>query len=338
MLRHTMIAAAILAASVVAQATCYQIPDNSMTGSNVIPFGSNSNFQTWGNQKYQMLVFSSDVKNTAGNVCELAFAPVGTGVRHFDTIRIRLGYFALSGTKLGTTFSANLKNPQTVLDAKNYDWPHTADKFNPIGLQNSFTYIPQLGHLVIEITVTGARFPNSSAGFREAFLNNPNGPRQRMFANGWTTEPTTGTWGSWSGLNVEICYQTAMANIYGQGCAGSNNTVPVLAFTGLPKTSSSFSLNVTGGLANANMFLVLGLNRLQTPVLLPGTKSCHAYLSLDVVLLQKMNGMGTFSQTFPVPKNVPDCLKVYLQAFPWDQKANSFGASATPYGRLRVGQ
>jgi hypothetical protein len=338
-----MIAAALGAASLVAQGTCYQIPDNSMTGSNVIPFGSTqTSLATWGNQKYQILVLSSDVNNKPGNICELGFAPSGTGVRHFDSIRVRLGYFALTGTTLGTSFAANMKNAQTVLDAKNYDWPHTQDKFNPIGLQNGFAYIPQLGHLVIEITVTGAYFRagyTGSTGFRNASSSNPGGARQRLYAFRWTTEPTAGTRSSSAGVNVEICYRTAMANVFGLGCPGSNKTIPALSFTGTPKINGTFALNVTGGLPNAKMFLVLGAKRLQTPLLLPGTASCNAYPSLDAVLLYTMSATGTFAKKYAVPNNSNlDCVKVYTQAFPWDAKANAFGTSASNYGRLRIGQ
>jgi len=333
MLRHTMIAAALCAASLVAQSTCYQIPNGTMSGSNVIPFGNTqSSLATWGNQKYQILVLSSQVGTKPGNICELGFAPSGTGVRHFDSIRIRLGYFAPTGTTLGTTFSANMKNSKTVLDAKNYEWPHTANKFNPIGLTEPFAYIPQLGHLVIEITVTGAYLRSGSAGFRNQSV-------QRLYAFRWTTEPTTGTRGATAGVNVEICYRTAMANVYGLGCPGSNNATPALAFTGTPKINSSFSLDVTGGLASANMFLVLGLTRVQTPLLLPGTTNCNLFPSLDVVLATKMTSGGTYSQKFAVPNNSSlDCFKVWTQAFPWDAKANAFGTSASNYGRLRIGQ
>jgi hypothetical protein len=331
-----MIAAALGTASLVAQGTCYQIPNGNMTGSNVIPFGSTlSSISTWGNQKYQILILSSELGNKPGNVCELSFGPSGTGVRHFDSIRVRLGYFALTGTTLGTNFAANMKNAQTVLDAKNYDWPHTQDKFNPLGLQGGFTYIPQLGHLVIEITVTGAYLRSGytgSTGFR-------NQGRQRMYARSWTTEPTTGSRSSSAGLTVEICYQTAMANTYGLGCAGSNKIVPTLAFTGTPKINGSFSLNVSGGLPNAKMFLVLGLKRVQTPLLLSGTTNCHAYPSLDIVLLHKMSSTGAFTQNYTVPNDSSlDCAKIFTQAFPWDSNANAFGTSATRYGRLRIGR
>lgn len=337
MLHHALIVAALAAASLVAQSTCYQIPNGNMTGGNVIPFGSNqAGLGTWGNQKYQTLVLSSELGSSPGAICELAFAPGGTGVRHFDSIRIRLGYFALSGSTLSTTFSANLKNAQTVLDAKNYEWPHTADQFNPIGLQGSFAYLPQLGHLVVEITVTGAYIPSGTTGFR-----NPAG-RQRMYNYRWGTppvEPTTGTLGTSAGLSMEICYRTAMANVYGLGCPGSNNSIPTLAFTGTPKLNNSFSLDIAGGPNNALMFLVIGLQRPQTPLLLPGTTSCHAYTSLDFVLLQTTSSTGTSSQKFNVPNNSSlDCVKVYTQAFPWDKNANGFGTSATNYGRLRIGQ
>jgi len=334
-----MIAAALCATSLVAQSTCYQIPNGNMTGSNVIPFGSTQSGKgTWGNQKYQILVLSSEVGNKPGNICELSFGPAGTGVRHFDSIRIRLGYFALTGTTLSTTFASNMKNAKTVLDAKNYDWPHTQDKFSPIGLQDAFAYTPQLGHLVIEITVTGA-YMRPGYGGSQGFRNQS---RQRLYNYRWGTppvEPTTGTRGSSSGVNVEICYQTAMANVYGLGCPGSNKTIPTLSFTGAPKINSSFSVDVAGAPNNANMFLVLGLKRVRTPLLLPGTTSCNAYPSLDVVLLEKMTSTGTYSRKFRVPnKSKLDCFKVWTQAFPWDAKVNAWGTSATNYGRLRIGQ
>ncbi len=334
MLRILPLAAALTAASLVAQGTCTQITATNNSGGNVIPFGSTqTNLANWGNQKYQMLILNTEL-STAGNICELEFKPSGTGLRHFDTLRVRLGYFALSGTALGTTFESNLKNAQTVMDVKNYDWPHTQDAWNPIGLQKGFTYVPQLGHLVIEIMVTGAYVGSGSAGFRTASPN-----RQRLYATKFTTEPTTGTLGSSAAVVVEICYRTAMANVYGVGCPGSNNTTPTLGFTGLPQLNGSFSLDVAGGLNNALMFLVIGVQRPQTPLLLPGTSSCHAYTSLDFVFLQPMSSTGTFSQKFAVPNNASlDCVKVYTQAFPWDKNANGFGASATNYGRLRIGQ
>ncbi len=333
MLKHTVMAAALSAASLMAQGTCYQVPTTSLNSGNVIPFGSTkANIPKWGNTKYQIMVLNTDLTK-AGNICELEFMASGTGTRHFDTMRIRLGYFALTGATLGTTFSANLKNAQTVLDIKNFDWPHTRNQWNPIGLQNSFFYIPQFGHLVIEITVTGAHIgtSNGGPGFR---VNNT---RQRIWNSGWYSEPTHGTRVASNGLAVEVCYQTAMANVYGLGCPGSNNTIPALSFTGTPKQNGSFSLDVSGGQANANMFLVLGLQRVQTPLLLPGTTSCLAYPSLDIVLLQTMTSTGTFSQKFAIPNSVPGCFKVWIQAFPWDKNANGFGTSATNYGRLRIG-
>ena len=72
--------------------------------------------------------------------------------------------------------------------------------------------------------------------------------------------------------------------------------------------------------------------------LLPGTTSCNAYPSLDVVLLEKMTSTGTYSRKFAVPKNTAlDCFKVFTQAFPFDKRANAWGTSATAYGRLRIG-
>jgi hypothetical protein len=327
MIRNLFFTALLGAASLVAQGTCYQLPTGGSVSGKLSPFGS----AIASNTKYQLLMLNTDV-TTPGNICELEFMSTSTGTRHFDSIRIRLGYFALTGTTLGTTFSANLKNAQTVLDAKNYDWPYTGNVWGPIGLQKSFNYVPQIGHLVIEITVVGVI---KAATGQAAFRADPS--RQYIYSNGWTTEPTTGTLLN-NCIAVEVCYKTAMANVYGLGCPGSNNTTPALVFTGTPKLSSSFSVDISSGPANANMFLVLGMQRPQTPLLLPGTTKCHAYPSLDVLILQTMTSTGTFSQNFAVPNQTGlTDVKVYAQAFPWDSNANAFGASASNYGRLRVG-
>lgn len=333
MLRRILITAALSGAPLFAQGTCYQIPDDATIGT-VRPFGGSVQDPTsFRIHKYQMLVLSTELGK--GDICELAFVPTGTGVRHFDSLRISLGYFGLTGTELSTTYSSNLPNPTNVLDIKNHEWPHTKDTFNPIGLQNSFAYDPKVGHLVIEVIATGAYLRegwNGTAYFRSS-------QRKAIDNQGWTTEPTTG-FSTYAFVRLQICYQTAMADVYGLGCRGLFGFVPTLTFGGTPKLNSAFSLDVVGGRSNGNMFLVLGLQRMQTPLLLPGAEifNCHLYISPDVVLLHKMTSTGTYSQQFTVPSDTRlTDFKVWVQAFPWDP-INAFGTSATNYGRLRIGQ
>src|SRR5687768_17010216 len=97
----------MLPALVPAQGT-YFIPDNQAAAGtcNVIPFGdSSTSSPTWSNQKYQTLIPAAALGNRPGLICELAFAPYGTGMREFATIKIQMD--TTTATSLSTTFAAN---------------------------------------------------------------------------------------------------------------------------------------------------------------------------------------------------------------------------------------
>lgn len=269
----------------------------------------------------------------AGWITSLAFRSASTGQRHFDTVRVKLGYLSGSATKLSTDFDANLSNPVTVLDAENYDWPVLYDRFRMIGLQRRFFYDPGKGPLVVDIQVTGAYISGISNGASRTL------DRERVFATGWkTTPPRLGTYDSKGALHMEVCYEMPAISWYGRGCPGSSSRVPSLSFLGVPKTGSAWQLFGSDLPSGASFFLVIGASRLKTPYLLPGTTSCLLYMPVDALLTSKADDFGRFSALLGVPNN-PNLSghSVYAQVFPIDLKANAFGTSATFYLRLLIG-
>ncbi|MEZ5989899.1 MAG: hypothetical protein R3F30_12390 [Planctomycetota bacterium] len=262
MFLRTTISALALAACLSAQTTL-PFPDNlpGTGGCNVIPFGSTpTSLSTWGNQKYQTILTTTQLGNVPLVIADISFPPCSTAVREFKTIKIQLGY--CSTTTMSTTFASNLTSPVTVLDSTDYHWPVTADKWNRIGLQKTFTWIPTLGNLVIDVEVTGANANVSGAGFRSA--TSPALPRLYNF--GWTTVPTTGTVGTSSGIKWELLIDAADLSIYGIGCQGSNG-VPALAFTGTAQLNNAFSVDLSNAPTSGAAILLLGAsNMLPLPV------------------------------------------------------------------------
>ncbi len=269
-----------------------------------------------------------------GWITSLAFKSATTGQRHFDTLRVQLSYLAGTAGTLSTDFDANLANPVTVLDVENHDWPVLYDTFRMIGLQRRFLYEPNKGPLVVDILVTGAHILGVSDGSSRTV------DRERVFATGWkTTPPKLGTRQTSGALHMKLCYEEAAIDSYGRGCPGGSGKIPALTFQGVPSIGSAWQLVGSRLPSQAPYFLVLGASRMKTPLLLPGTASCLLYMPVDVLLTGKADDFGTFSSLFPVPDN-PKLRghSLYLQVFPWDAKANAFGASATQYLRLLMGR
>jgi hypothetical protein len=265
----------------------------------------------------------------AGRISAIAFAACGSGNRHHDTMAVRMGY--LRGTALTTNFNNNMSGGVTVLSARDYDWKSTKDRWENLHLQQSFNYDPSKGPLLIEVTATGSHFTASPNSYRT-------GSRPRLYATSWTSPPSTGSVGSSSALKVRVSFDTGYADVYGVGCKGSNSKIPALAFSGTPRVGGSLKISVSGGLPNANYYWVLGLKRPLTPFPLPGGGTCKAYPSLDIVLGGKLNASGAQTVIGTVPNNPGlNGLRVFTQFFPWDARANFFGTSATPYGRMLVG-
>jgi hypothetical protein len=333
-------ATCVIATTAIAQGASYYIPSNTPTTGtcNVIPFGlgSAATSATWSNQRYQCMASASQIGNSAVlDICDLAFAPCATGVKHFDSIEIVLGQ--TKATTLSTTFSANLvTNVQTVLSAKNYDWYRNGGKWDRIGFDKSYLYIAANGKsLVIQITVTGARGLKSFGSG-----NHRTNAQQRVYRFGWTGAPPTSGSTDRAALKFEVVSQKADLHRFGHGCPGSNSLTPELAFSGSAQLGSTMSIDVSKCLGTAPTLHVIGLSRFPTGIDLGfiGASGCNLYETTDIILPQITDTAGKYSIKLTVPKDRNlICLRLYTQAFPLDKRANNWGRTSTNYGRILLG-
>src|SRR5690606_32424372 len=144
----------------------------------------------------------ASVNNVPGRITSLAVGGAATGLRHHDTIQIRMDYLQGSSTTLSTTFASNLSaNAVTVLEATDYQWHQTSGTWGRLGLQKPFTYVPQLGPLVIEVTCAGSYDTGTgSAGMCS-------GTQPRLYAFQWTGQPAaSGALEAGAGIKMQICY------------------------------------------------------------------------------------------------------------------------------------
>lgn len=313
----------------------YHPTSSATTGTcNVIPFGTTASSSTWRNQKYQTIIPTATLCRTSGTICDIAFAPCGSGVRHFDRIRIRMAE-KTTGT-LGTTFATNLQsNLVTVLDARNYDWHQTANTWNRIGFDRSYNYT-SAKFIVVQIEVWGA-------GSRSTMANGHrrNSTVQRIFAFGWTTSaPATGSSGT-AAANIQLVRDADDLHLFGVGCKGSNGKVPALTFSGNAKIGGTgYAVNLKNALPSANTFLVIGLPRWTPPVDLKiaGAPGCLWYVPDTFLLRTKCTSAGTASIKLTLPRTTPVCLRVWFQWAPFDRNANPLGLTFSNNGRLLTGR
>lgn len=336
-----IIATAALFVAGTISAQSFYLPSNTPTTGtcNVIPFGTVRTSATWVNQKYQCLTTQSELGNKqAGTICDIAFAPCGTGsgMQHFDTLEIVLAQ--TNATILSTTFSANLvANVKTVLKATNYDWHVDGGKFNRIGFDTSYNYIAALGtNLVIQMTMTG----NHKTGGHGTGFHRSN-THQRMYAFRWTgTPPATGSAASSiAALKWEVQFGQADLRTFGVGCTGSNG-VPTLSLIGTGQLNTAVGVSVANCVNTAPVLHVFGVTRFEPRIDLaiiqaPG---CFLYETTDVVIGGVANSSGVYSWQANIPNNRNlVCLRIYTQVFPADAAANNWGRTASNYGRILIG-
>ena len=332
-------AVCLLAATAVAQAS-YYIPSNTPTTGtcNMTPFGlgSATPSSTWSNQKYQCMATQAQLGNSQVlEICDIAWAPCSTGIKHFDTIEVVLAQ--TSAATLSTTFSANLvQNVQTVLKCKDYDWYRNAGKWDRIGLQKNYLYIAgNYPNLVIQITVTGAHglttFGNG---------NHRTNAQQRVYHFGWTLAAGPNAAGSTDqvALKFEVVSKRNDLHRFGQGCKGSAG-VPALTFAGSAAPGQSLGISVANCVANAPVLHVFGASTFNPGLDLGflGASGCTLYPTVDIVLGGAADSSGQYDFKVQVPQNTPPSLILYTQVFPADSSANNWGRSASNYGRILSG-
>ncbi|MHC4514874.1 MAG: hypothetical protein ACYTGO_21530 [Planctomycetota bacterium] len=333
----------LLIAQAPAQTKIYNSDKDAAAGScNVIPFGSTAPSPTWSNQKYQTIVDSKLFGTKNGLICSLGFAGCVTGIKKFTSIEIKMDYFPGTGSKLTTTFSSNITgNAATVLSATKYVFHTTKDRWTHVGLQRPFLYFPALGHLVVQITVTGAE--GSGSNFHRG--GSPAPDVQRVYATGgsWVggKPPATGSFSASSGLKMEVGFDAWSLDTFGVGCPGSNNKTPQLTLGGSSALGQRVKIGLADALPNAGCFFVIGVGAPAAPLDMEifGAPGCSINTSLEIVLGVKADSKGAYSTTFITPTNeLVACMPIYVQFFPHDQKVNHFGASSSNYGRVLIGR
>jgi hypothetical protein len=335
----TGLAAALCISTASAQSYFFPSDTPAVGTCNVIPFGTTATSTSWANQKYQCMATQAELGNVpVGTICDLAFAPcgAGSGNYHFDTIEIVLAQS--NQATLSTAFAANLmQNPQVVLQATNYDWNVTGDQWNRIGFDRNYLYLAgNHPYLVIQITVTGTDMTGAlSTGFHR------DGTHQRVYSVGWTTAAGPAAAGS-SGLAAlkwEVSFGQADLHSYGVGCTGSNGT-PALTLSGDGKINGTVGIDVANCMVTTPVFHVFGLFRYEPriPLSLIGAPGCYLYQPTNVILGGVSNTSGVYTLSSPIPNTTALlCARLYTQVFPFDRNANSWGNSASNYGRILVG-
>jgi hypothetical protein len=343
-MRRVLIAtAAVFLIATPSVAQSFYIPSNSPSvgGCNVIPFGIGfGTSPTWANQKYQCMASAAQLGNKPVlRICDIAFAACGTGIKHFDTIEIKLAQ--TNASVLSTTFSANMvTNVQTVLSAKDYQWHRTANTWDRIGFDKSYTYIAgTTPNLVIQITVTGSK--GLISGTRSG---NHTENVKRIWASGWTGAPPAigRTDGSrQGGLKFEVVAQMNDVQQFGLGCRGTAG-IPTLSFPSgsSAKLGGSLAISVANCIATTPVLHVLGFTRFGPGIDLGiiGAPGCKLYETTDVIFPGVSNSSGVYSFQATVPNDTAlICFRIYTQVFPSDPNANGWGRTASNYGRILPG-
>ena len=99
-----------------------------------------------------------------------------------------------------------------------------------------------------------------------------------------------GTTGSWS-------------RVYGSGCEGSSNHIPVLFGSENPAPNSAAAITVMNGLGGATGFLALGLSNISVP-LSPGC-DIHILPLSGILIPIQLTGAGDGHGTVSIPFNIP---------------------------------
>ena len=161
-----------------------------------------------------------------------------------------------------------------------------------------------------------------------------------------TFVPTTATKASaTTSLHLTGSAVTTMATATTKSVCHATTTAMAAATKSLDLTGSavlgkSLTQSLTNALPSAPAYLAVGLQQRPTPfdLGLAGAPGCRLYISNEVILVVTANTSGAYSSQFNVPSSSSlVCTRIYVQMLPFDKQANPFGATATNYGRVMLG-
>lgn len=286
----------------------------------------NSDTNTWHNQFYQTILRRDDL-GPAGTITGLAFAPIATG-RHMNRLfTIRMSQVPM-GHSLSTTFSSNMPSPVTVLSKVDYSWDLTADTWTEVGLTSGFAY--DGAHDVVVEILARANFATSTGSF-DAFHS---GSNERVYAYGWpfTAQPSTGTYGSSSGLKMRANFNCAEAGSFGTAC-GYVRAVPFGAST----APGSFWYDIYG-VPNNGAIIIMGFQSQSLSLTPYGLTNCVQWTDNVASTFHAGTASGHFWHYVSIPATTAfDGLILYGQWFQLDNTQPG-GLSASNYVRAIIGQ
>ncbi|MEZ5987535.1 MAG: hypothetical protein R3F30_00100 [Planctomycetota bacterium] len=271
---------------------------------------------------------------------ELGFCSSAVGGYTYASLTVTLAH--LSGTSLSTTFADNLAGPVLVLQAKAITFAK-ADAWSLVKLDKAFDHDGRRD-LVVDVVVQGASYAGTLAGTRRS--DGTNGMETVYVTSYSTSKPATTGYGPYphgARLALAVDLRPA-AEVYGKGCADSDDKLPTIASGGAPAPGKPLVVRGTSGAATLASILALGGSATGFgPVRLPldlgpfGAKGC-SLLAEPLLLVPGSKGSGSFdSPAFTLPKDTTLVgLDLFAQWLLVEPKANTLGLVTSPGLRLRI--
>lgn len=287
--------------------------------------------------RQHLLVPAFVFQNVPTRITDLAYA-IGSGYRRlrFDELTIRMGHTSM--TQLSTTFATNITSPlQTVMSVRDHVcFVGVGPAWAPIGLQSSFLFMPGSGNLLIEVVATGG-------AVLEGYT--PQGASNSLIGgrvNGLDiTLPTLGSVAPGDVPRLQLCTDRAETLLFGESCAGSGTSTPLLGVSGKPSPGASPTVWLSDAPPNAPAACAFGFDTAPPfPLLLTslGAPGCRQYFPVAFADFVLADGVGIGQRTVLIPNAASTIGSVaYAQYFVLDPPANALDLTASNYARLLVG-
>lgn len=292
-------------------------------------------------RRQQVLVPSYLFENVPTLITDFAHSIGQTYSRkRFDRLTIRFGHTSV--TTLSTTFANNITGPmQTVLLAENH--VHTealtgpAPGWVPVGMQQPFLFLPGSGNLLIDVLIeNGTSLASASSGGQGGYSSIHG---DTIVSNDLPTVPTTGNQAGRPGLR--FCVDRAEKLLFGESCAGSGGSTPLLGLGSRPILGTSVTIWLSDAPPNAMAACAFGFEtRPPFPIDLTsqGAPGCRQYFQEGALVFLTANPLGIGQLALPIPSS-PSVVGavVYTQYYVLDPTGNALGITSSNYGSLLVG-
>ncbi len=333
--RLALLALLALLANAAAAQDCVDHPtsDPTLGACNSIPLGAAAGHPTLGDQRTQFLIPAARLGAQPIGITELAFAPCGNGVRHFDRIVVRIGQ--TTNLVLDSNFANNFAQPPTtVLDMRDHRYVERAAQWQPLGLTGIHSFDPARGNVVVEITIAGAGLVASGPGGP----GHRSGGVARVYAYGFGTQPPSSGFVDDQGPHVRICTTAGFVDAFGTGCGAPLR----LTGSGRPNVGGHVDLVVRGGAPAAAATYLIGFHGGPTYPLDLGVlrmDGCTLHVAIAAVVGATLSPLGDHRLTLTIPAAARlTSARIHVQAAALQPGANPFGLVVSDYVRILIGR